>query len=301
MAVPTTFARGTLPARADAAIRRARASGALVPIETEGIVIDDGGVPFVVRSASGLRRKDADREQRRRQAAPVNPFLPPEADLVVADVSPTHVAVLNKFSVIERHLLIVTRAYEHQARWLTRDDFAALAACMAEFASLGFYNGGAPAGASQPHKHLQLVPLPLAAAGPAVPAGALIEASLAPDGVAQVAGFAFVAAACRLDGAAFADPPRAALRLQDRFEAAAARAGVRRVDAADGPRQSMPYNLLVTRDWLLVVPRAREHAEGISINALGFAGSLFVRDAAALARLRAMGPMRALATVGVPR
>jgi ATP adenylyltransferase len=73
------------------------------------------------------------------------------------------------------------------------------------------------------------------------------------------------------------------------------------IAAADGPRQSAPYNLLVTRDWLLVVPRSREHAGGVSINALGYAGSLFVRDGAELARLREMGPMRALAAVSVPR
>ena len=34
-------------------------------------------------------------------------------------------------------------------------------AILAEFDGLGFYNGGETAGASQPHKHLQIVPLPL--------------------------------------------------------------------------------------------------------------------------------------------
>lgn len=301
MAPLAVFAPGTLRSRADAAARRALASGALAPIETAGSVIADGGVPFLVRTAVSLRRKDADRDRRRRDAAPADPFLPPEPDLLVAGVSPTHLALLNKFSVIEGHLLVVTRAFEHQERWLTREDFAALAACMAEFDSLGFYNAGAVAGASQTHKHLQLVPLPLAAPGPAIPTAAVIGASLVPDGVARVDGFPFVAAVTRLDRAAFADPDAAAGLLAERFAAAAAHAGIARVAAADGARQSAPYNLLVTRDWLMVVPRVREHADGISINALGYAGSLFVRDGAELARLRSMGPMRALASVGVPR
>jgi ATP adenylyltransferase len=58
-----------------------------------------------------------------------------------------------------------------------------------------------------------------------------------------------------------------------------------------------PYNLLLTRDWLLVVPRSRDQWDGISVNALGFAGSLFVRRAEDIERLRADGPLRLLAGV----
>lgn len=314
------LAPGALGPALAAATRRALASGALAPIETRGTVIADDGVRFRVREAVSLRRKDAEDAARERGAAPGNPFLPFEPDLFVAGVSPTHVALLNKFSVLARHLLIVTRVFEHQERWLTRDDFAALAACLSQFESLGFYNGGPAAGASQPHKHLQLVPLPLeegtgsavpapprgereaAPAGPPLlPTALLVEASLPAAGVAQVDGFPFVAAATRLDRAAFADPVAVADLLATRFAAAAAFAGVGPVAAADGLRQSAPYNLLVTQDWLLVVPRSREHADGVSINALGYAGSLFVRDGEELARLAAMGPLRALAAAGVTR
>ncbi|TMH28158.1 MAG: hypothetical protein E6H63_09175 [Betaproteobacteria bacterium] len=58
-----------------------------------------------------------------------------------------------------------------------------------------------------------------------------------------------------------------------------------------------PYNLLVTRDWMLVVPRRQERYESISVNALGFAGSLFVRDAAELELVRRAGPMNVLRAV----
>ena len=84
-------------------------------------------------------------------------------------VSGTHVAILNKFNVVDRHLLIVTREFEEQRSLLTPRDFEAWWRCLGEYESIGFYNGGAEAGASQPHKHLQLVPLPLAPLGPAVP------------------------------------------------------------------------------------------------------------------------------------
>ncbi|HUM92139.1 MAG TPA: phosphorylase, partial [Candidatus Competibacter sp.] len=62
-------------------------------------------------------------------------------------------------------------------------------------------------------------------------------------------------------------------------------------------RQSGPYNLLVTRDWLLLVPRRQEEFAGISINALGFVGSLFVRNQAQLDTLKSRGPMAVLRAV----
>ena len=58
-----------------------------------------------------------------------------------------------------------------------------------------------------------------------------------------------------------------------------------------------PYNLLVTRRYMLLVPRTRDTYEGISVNALGFAGSFFVRDRALLETIRRLGPMRMLREV----
>jgi len=70
--------------------------------------------------------------------------------------------------------------------------------------------------------------------------------------------------------------------------------------ANDPERQRGPYNLLVTRRWMLLVPRTQEHFGSISVNALGFAGSLFARDATETDALRAAGPMSALKAVAVP-
>ena len=62
-----------------------------------------------------------------------------------------------------------------------------------------------------------------------------------------------------------------------------------------------PYNLLMTRKWLLLVPRSKECFENISINALSFAGAFLVRDAAGLAILRNNGPLAALQHVALPQ
>ena len=95
--------------------------------------------------------------------------------MFVADISNTHLSLLNKFNVIEHHLLIVTNTFKHQETLLTVRDFQAIWRCMTEFEGLAFYNGGEIAGASQDHKHLQLIPLPMASTGREVPMESLFE------------------------------------------------------------------------------------------------------------------------------
>ncbi|MGN6316204.1 phosphorylase, partial [Trinickia sp.] len=166
--------------------------GALRPIETVGTVLEDGGVRFVIRQVSSLMNKPrADPSQSGEPRPSVDPFLPYDPDLFVADVSPTHVALLNKFNVIDHHLLIVTRAFEPQEALLDLADFQAWFACLGEFDGLGFYNGGREAGASQPHKHLQIVPLPLGDRGQSLPIESLVEGASFKGDVAKLPGLAF--------------------------------------------------------------------------------------------------------------
>ena len=63
---------------------------------------------------------------------------------------------------------------------------------------------------------------------------------------------------------------------------------------------TQPYNLLVTRDWMLLVPRSKEHFDTISVNALGFAGSLLVRNETELETVRERGPFEVLRHVSFP-
>lgn len=81
--------------------------------------------------------------------ANINPFLPYDPNLFVAEVSPTHVALLNKFNVVDHHLVIVTRAFEPQEALLTREDCEALLLCLAEIDGVAFYNAGSSRGQSE--------------------------------------------------------------------------------------------------------------------------------------------------------
>jgi ATP adenylyltransferase len=268
-----------LPDAIEHATRRALAAGALHSIATTVRCVEDAGVGFVLRTASSLARKDA----AARAPGPADPLGDFDPDLFVRDLGAAHYLLLNKFNLVAGHVLIVTRRFQPQEALLDDGDFEALAACLREIDGLGFYNGGAEAGASQARKHLQLMPLPLApecTQAQAVP----IEPALREDG----SGLPFPHAFARLSADVSAAEMAAAYRRL------LARVGISGRAGAQGEMQTAPYNLLVRRRWMLVVPRARACFEAIPVNALGFAGSLFVRTAADLARACEVGPMRML-------
>ncbi|MBL0289240.1 MAG: phosphorylase [Betaproteobacteria bacterium] len=301
MTSPILFRPGTLWPETLARTRSALAAKALLPIATDSCRIDDAGIAFAVRKVSSLARKDdAGRHVTARPGPAADPFLPCEQQLQVAAVTPTHVALLNKFSVIEHHLLLVTRHFEAQETLLTADDFLAQAACLREIDGLAFYNGGEAAGASQAHKHLQLVPLPLAVGPAGVPVEPLFAALRGRTGPCTVPGLAFRHAFAWLDEGSLSDLPRAAGAHESAYRELLAAAGLHGLPAGAGQRQSGPYNLLATRRWMLLVPRSRECFATLSLNALAYAGALFVRNDAELALLRRAGPMTVLRELALP-
>lgn len=294
---------GTLWNAVLARTRHALGRGALHPIETETRVIEQQGIRFLVRVATNLRRKDAARAQQavssRATGKPINPFQPYDEDLFVADVSATHFCLLNKYNVIDHHLLIITREYADQEELIGLEDFSALWTCLTEIDGLGLYNAGGTAGASQPHKHLQIVPVPLAADGPPIPIESAFDHLPRGGEITQSGRLPFRHAFAWLDPLRASSPSAAAeetFRLYGRMLAAL---GIEGVADDSGVRQSAAYNLLITRRWLLLVPRSTECFEGISISALNFAGSLFVRDENQLRIVEERRPLTVLTEVGI--
>jgi ATP adenylyltransferase len=290
----------------------ALACGALQSIPTRYEFIEQDGVAFLVRSLNTLARKER-ATQRQKQASslgkPVNPFLPYEEDLFVDNLSDTHLCLLNKYNVVDHHLLIVTRAFEEQETWLNPKDFFALGRCISAIDGLAFYNGGQIAGASQPHKHLQLVPMPLSPQGHPIPMEVVMadisstdstaEESQTHPRICQLDCFPFAHAIAPLDLRADNDLETLSETLMDAYRQVFQAIGVEAV--VEGDRQSLPYNLLVTRRWMMIVPRQQEKYASISVNSLGFAGSLFVKDEEQKKILRQAGPMSVLQQVACPK
>ncbi len=289
---------GTLWSQVMKVTQQALECGALQPIPTTYEVIAQRNIRFIVRVTANLIRKDECQQQRLESKTITdtnfNPFLPYEQDLFVANLSETHLVILNKFPVVDHHLLIITRRFEDQQNWLTLTDFAALSACMTEFESLGFYNAGQVAGASQRHKHLQIIPLPLIPGEIDVPVTPLITALPWQHNAETIPDFPFLHAIKLLD-LDWSQPAFATTQtLLDAYHELLCAVGFKK----DGP-QSAPYNLLVTRRWMLIVPRSQESFADISINSLGFAGSLFVRNDTQMQQLKQIGPLTVLKGVAI--
>ncbi|MEQ9552238.1 MAG: phosphorylase [Coleofasciculus sp. G3-WIS-01] len=284
-----TLKPGTLWSKVQKTTEHALQCGALQPIATEYEFVEHDGIRFLVRIVSNLNRKAKEKKKK----ANFNPFLPYEEDLFVADISDTHLCLLNKFNVVDYHLLIVTREYEDQDNWLTLSDFQAMWAGLAEIDGLAFYNGGKIAGASQRHKHLQLVPLPLIPEISKLPIEAAIASANFQGSIGRIPSFPFVHALTRFDPAWIDNPDVAAKAILDAYH--------RLLDAVGKPhqgiKQSAPYNLLATREWMLIVPRKQEEFESISVNSLGFAGALLVRNSQQMQILKDAGPVTILKQV----
>ncbi|AMA10115.1 MULTISPECIES: ATP adenylyltransferase family protein [unclassified Picosynechococcus] len=268
--------------------RHAKQVGALHSLTTAQEVIVDHGIPFVVRILEQLDRKE--NYQAKQEKAKVNPFLPYEQDLFVCDLTPHHVCLLNKFNVVDHHILIITREFQPQETWLMEADFTALAHCLQRLDGLAFYNAGAIAGASQPHKHLQLIPFQSNGETFSVPIDQVLSQLNDRMQPQQIPLFPFMHGIIPLpqdyDGKILFDCYLALLRF------------LRFIDGPLNPGwQTQAYNLLVTRRWMLLVQRAQDQYEKIPVNSLGFAGALLVRNQMQLSLLKKLTPLQLLASV----
>jgi ATP adenylyltransferase len=283
------LAPGELASRLTERFEASGRSGARVPIRTRKEIVEDGGIRCEVRVRLGRGDDAASKERDPRSGSGASPFLPPyDPALFVGAISPTHVCLLNKYNVVDRHLLIVTRAFAHQESPLDLDDLRAVRKCLAELDGLAFYNAGAAAGASQSHKHLQLVPCALDPGSDRFPFEGAIRSTLAAR-EDRADRFPFrhrIAALDRDDGGrqSWSEYRRLAAALD--------------LDP-DGDRVA-PHNLLMTRDWLLLVPRSRAELGAIEVNALGFAGALLLNDDHDVERVRELGPLQVLRRVAFP-
>jgi ATP adenylyltransferase len=280
----------------------ALACGALQSIPTVYEFVEDGEICFLVRILANIARKEADQIHQAEKAAKTgkdfNPFLPYEPELFVADLSPTHVCLLNKFNVVDHHILMVTRTFESQDTWLTLADFETAASCLQTMDGLVFYNGGRDAGASQPHKHLQWVPFPLMPDGSDLPIHRAI-APLSSTTIDKIPQWKFRHGVMKWSAQLWQQPClEIATQMLAAYQQLLAVVGFP-YDSAQ-VQQTGAYNLLITREWMLLVGRSQEQYQSIGVNSLGFSGALLVRDAQQLDQLKAIGPMNLLNAVALP-
>ncbi|CAM9456653.1 unnamed protein product [Phaeothamnion confervicola] len=144
---------------------QAAAAGLLHPIATTFEIAEDGGVPFILSLVDASSAASKDGKATYGTAAPAGPDYDPfgrgrrDPRMVAAEAPPDHVLVLNKFPTMSGHVLLVTDGFQPQWAALTLSDFRAWFRLVEALPAVGFFNSAAEAGASQKHKHMQLIPM----------------------------------------------------------------------------------------------------------------------------------------------
>jgi ATP adenylyltransferase len=125
---------------------------------------------FQLRFCPSLAKKPIPKQTDATPKQKVDPFENPPPELHIVDIpttNPTHLLVLNKFPIIKEHFILATLQNKKQTHFLEQDDLKVTYACLKEWevASGGkqrlfaFFNSGDHSGASQPHRHLQFLPV----------------------------------------------------------------------------------------------------------------------------------------------
>lgn len=198
-----------------------------------------------------------------------HPFLPPfEPGIFITNLSDTHNLLFNKYCVVKNHVLVVTKKFEHQTNKLNRSDFAAAFKVMRSLEGFCFYNSGPQSGASQAHKHFQIMPYDK---DHRYDIAKLIhkEASrlenLATSFKCSLFNFGHrigIIPSFEINQ----DYHQIGETLENIYEEL--------ISTLDIDTKTMSYNLILTESWMLVVKRYKERAfDTLSVNSLGFLGN----------------------------
>ncbi|PPQ98785.1 hypothetical protein CVT24_003343, partial [Panaeolus cyanescens] len=248
----------------------------------------------------------------------IDPFAPPYnpnlyiGELKDEETQEEFVILLNKFSVVAHHFLLVTKEFKSQASPLSPTELLQAYLFLSAARKLGkqyfaFYNCGDNSGASQPHKHIQFLPLDEDCEdGPPIEVLAHKVNIEIPDKPFSITQLSYASHTFRF-------PPQLARAAVEEQERVMAGAFLQLLDLAIStirhdptyPVGSPSYNVILTMDHLHVIPRKQEHhvIEGtdhkIAVNALGFAGMLLVKSDEELELVKKESPSKILRGVGL--
>lgn len=219
----------------------------------------------------------------------VNPFLPPDPALTVGRLGDYHHLILNKYPVCETHLVLARVDFIDQRCAIQYEDFLAVALLLVECGGLGFFNGGPDAGASQAHFHLQW--LPSVEGNPSIqPLTEELDRSLDHQ-LQRHELWDFEHAFIYLHPSE--NPHDYARELFVAYQAVCQQLQL----IADEHGFMPAMNVLVQDGWLLIIPRRHDELEHISLNALSFAGVIYVRRLEYVQHIKNQGVLRLFAEV----
>ncbi|WP_320667709.1 ATP adenylyltransferase [Prochlorococcus sp. MIT 1307] len=210
----------------------------------------------------------------------MNPFLPSDNNLIIADIGHKHKLILNKYPVQLGHMLLITKSWEPQKGWLTLNDLQALEKVQNNTSGLWFFNSSPISGASQPHRHLQL--LRRSQNEVVCPRNLWFEnyINLNLESKDSISRSTLV---LRINQNEFSSD-----NLYQKYLMCCKTMGLGNPIENKEPLKA--YNLLICKNWFALIIRSREEIKGFNLNALGFAGYLLATDESDIEWLNTFGP-----------
>ena len=240
----------------------------LVKLSTSQTFLTDNGLRFCVSMLNSTAPKPERSEQT------TDPFLYPfEPGIHICDLGEDYRLLYNKFYVCKGHVLIVSKRFEEQTNPLTRRDFEVMQEVIGDLNAVAFFNSGPESGYSQPHKHIQVIPLE------GLPIGLWRDVEeVREDGVFTLPQFNFRHYFFKFTPGAGPDT------LFQAYSQLLKLLGI--------STDQHSYNLILTSRWMLMVLRDKALAfNRISINSLGFLGLILVKTNDDLELVNKTGPL----------
>lgn len=216
-------------------------------------------------------------------------------DITVATINNTHHLIINKFPVFRPMLLLLTvDSYRRQHEPLDLDDLQAAWGVISALREehYVFFNCTTTAGSSREHKHLQVIPAP--GASDEYPE----EFKFFPDyEESQNGGPSFTHFLQRIDTLPDGDIKDGEILFNTYIQLLQRARAALDIDSNDGV---CPHNFILTKRWMMVVPRCTDKFHDITANAAGMVGSVFLWRQDQLEAWKEIGPMNVLAGLGLP-
>jgi ATP adenylyltransferase/5',5'''-P-1,P-4-tetraphosphate phosphorylase II len=207
--------------------------------------------------------------------------------LTVSKIHDTHVLVLNRFAVYRPQYLIITLdSFRRQTENLDKTDLATAWTVLQGLPDEHFimFNCGSEAGCSRLHKHLQVIPC--SEDFPLFPDQDELDPSEVP----------FQYFIHRVDST----KEETAEDMLATYEDLRQQAFQAWQSAMGTTKDYFPHNMMLTKRWMMVVPRRRSAFQGASANAAGMMGLVWVTSQDQADKWTEARPTKVLEELGVP-
>jgi len=287
----------------------ALANGDVIFQESTSEYLEENDVQYVLTYAPGLAKKPTQEKAPEQDSRPegFNPFANPEESMtVIKDYANGQFNILlNKYPIVNNHLLLTTKEFKSQNSPLSPQDLIASLKIIEALEKsnkknekfFGFYNCGDNSGASQPHKHLQFLKIPDNFSP--LPSGLVsnqdpfIATSRREPLQSKNVPFAHYVLPLEKDSTKLYDEDYLALAFSSLLQ--------RTLTTLRDSEKPTAYNVVFTKKFLMVIPRSEAYYKGkLGLNATAFIGSILAKNEELLNMIKEVGPGKILEAVGFP-